>query len=178
MKWVWIIGGGLVALIAIVILVGTLLPRDHVASLTARIAATPDAVWQAVTNLEGQTAWRTGLQRVEVLPSVDGKPAWREHLKDMALTMVIDEAQPPRRLVTRIADTNLPFGGAWEYDIQPDGAGSRVTITERGSVYNPVFRFVSRFIMGHTATIDRYLRDLGGKFGETPRPTSVARGGE
>lgn len=177
MKWIWIIGGGLVAVVAIVILVGTLLPRDHVASLTTRIAATPDAAWQAVTNLEGQTSWRTGLQRVEVLPGVDGKPAWREHLADMALTMVIDEAQPPRRLVTRIADTNLPFGGSWEYDIQPDGAGSRVTITERGSVYNPVFRFVSRFVMGHTATIDRYLRDLGGKFGETPTPTAVARGG-
>ena len=57
----------------------------------------------------------------------------------------------------------------------PDGSGgSVVTITEHGSVYNPVFRFVSRFIMGHTATIDGYLRALGRKFGNEPTPTVVA----
>jgi hypothetical protein len=36
-------------------------------------------------------------------------------------------------------------------------AGSELRITEEGEVYNPIFRFVSRFIMGHTATIDSYL---------------------
>ncbi len=34
---------------------------------------------------------------------------------------------------------------------------SSVTITERGSVYNPIFRFMSRFIFGHTATVEAYL---------------------
>jgi hypothetical protein len=34
-------------------------------------------------------------------------------------------------------------------------------ITEDGEVYNPVFRFVSRFVMGHTATMDKYLADVG-----------------
>ena len=31
---------------------------------------------------------------------------------------------------------------------------------------NPVFRFVSRFVIGHTATIDRFLRDLGKRLGQ------------
>ena len=34
-------------------------------------------------------------------------------------------------------------------------------ITENGEVYNPLFRFMSRFVFGHTATIDKYLEDLG-----------------
>ena len=44
--------------------------------------------------------------------------------------------------------------------------GCAVTITESCEVYNPIFRFMSRFVFGHSATIKRYLRDLGKKFGE------------
>ena len=69
-----------------------------------------------------------------------------------------------RRLVTRIADTGLPFGGQWTYELVPDGEGTRLTITEDGEVYNPLFRFVSRFVMGHTATIERYLDDVEKRF--------------
>ena len=49
---------------------------------------------------------------------------------------------------------------------------------ERGSVYNPVFRFISRFFMGHTSAIDGFLRALGKKFGTEPTPTVVAIEGE
>ncbi|MGH9824216.1 MAG: LIC10604 family protein, partial [Blastocatellia bacterium] len=76
------------------------------------------------------------------------------------------ESTAPRLMVTRIADANLPFGGSWKYEIEKAGDGSIITITEDGEVYNPVFRFVSRFIMGHSATIEGYLKDLGNKFGE------------
>jgi hypothetical protein len=42
--------------------------------------------------------------------------------------------------------------------IAPSTTGSTLTVTERGEVYNPVFRFVSRFVMGHTATINSFLQ--------------------
>jgi len=94
------------------------------------------------------------------------------------MTMVVESAESPKRMVTRIVDQNLPFGGRWEYDIEPDGPdASRVTITERGWVSNPIFRFVSRFVMGHTATIDAYLRALGKHFGSEPTPTLIATTG-
>ena len=92
--------------------------------------------------------------------------------------MRIDRAEAPTHLVTRIADDKLPFGGTWDYAITPDGGGaSVVTITEHGAVYNPVFRFVSRFVFGHTATMDAYLRALGKKFGGevTPSMVTIAR---
>ncbi len=38
--------------------------------------------------------------------------------------------------------------------------------TEQGEIYNPVFRFVSRFILGYTRTIDTYLRNVSRKFDE------------
>jgi hypothetical protein len=70
------------------------------------------------------------------------------------------ESLPSRHLVVRIADRKLPFGGTWIYEITPTDQGCSLTITEHGEVYNPVFRFVSRFIIGHTATIDAYMKAL------------------
>lgn len=168
MKWLMLIGALLVAIIAVVVIVGALLPRDHVASVRARIAASPDAVWQTIVDVANQPSWRADVQRVELLPSIDGKTSWREHSRNGAIVMVIDRADAPTHLVTRIADDKLPFGGTWDYAIAPEGSGaSVVTITEHGSVYNPVFRFMSRFVFGHAATMDAYLRSLGKKFGDT-----------
>ena len=179
MKWILIIGGVIVALVLIVVVIGALLPRDHVAAMTARIAASPDTVWKTITDAAAFPSWRRDVTRIETLPPTVNGPSWREHSRNGTLTMVVDAAEPPRRLVARIADDNLPYGGRWEYSITPDGAsGSNVTITERGSVYNPLFRFVSRFVMGHTATIDAYLRALGKHFGTEPTPSIVHVGGE
>jgi hypothetical protein len=86
-----------------------------------------------------------------------GVPRFREEGKDGSILFEIVEKVPPRRFVTRIADKSLPFGGRWIYEITPMAMGSELRITEEGEVYNPLFRFVSRFVMGHTATIDAYL---------------------
>ena len=178
MKWALIITGVVVAFAVFIVVVGALLPRDHVATLSARISAPPTAVWAAITDPSGFTTWRSDVTRIEMVGSTPSGPSWREHSRHGAITMVIEVAEPPRRLVTRIADENLPFGGRWEFDIEPDGdSSSRVVISERGSVYNPVFRFVSRFVMGHTQGINRYLRALGKHFGSEPTPTIIAAAG-
>jgi len=74
-----------------------------------------------------------------------------------AITFEVIESIAEQKLVTRIADKNLPFGGTWTYEIAPDNRGTTLTITEHGEVYNPVFRFISRSVIGHTAQIDQYL---------------------
>jgi uncharacterized protein YndB with AHSA1/START domain len=177
MKWVWSIAGVVVAVIVLVVVIGAMLPRDHIASVSARIAATPAAVWTALTDPASFPQWRGDVTRVELLaPSAHG-PSWREHTRSGAITMQVDDAEPPTRLVTRIADDTLPFGGYWEYRVAPDGeAGSLVTVTEHGSVYNPVFRFMSRFVFGHTATMKTYLRALGRKYGNDATLVDVAGG--
>ena len=178
MKWIAIAVGVIVAIVVLIVMIGSLLPRDHVATVSARISATPSNVWAVISQPDGFTSWRSDLTRVEMLPSTPSGASWREHSRNGAMTMVIESAESPRRMVTRIVDKDLPFGGRWEYDILPDGAdASRVTVTERGWVSNPIFRFVSRFVMGHTATLDAYLRALGKHFGTEPTPTVVATTG-
>jgi uncharacterized protein YndB with AHSA1/START domain len=164
-----VVGLGLVIVVA-----GYLLPVKHVATVAAHVPATPAQVWDALTDVAAYPKWRGDVGSVEMLPADSGHVAWREHGKNDAISFAIEQAEPPRRLVTRITDKSLPFGGSWEYVVTPDGTGSRVQITEHGEVYNPVFRFVSRFIMGHTATASAYLKSLGARFGATVMPEVVS----
>ena len=55
----------------------------------------------------------------------------------------------------------------WTFEIAPvSGGGAELRITEDGEIYNVIFRFMARFVFGYTASIERYLRDLGAKFGQ------------
>ena len=74
------------------------------------------------------------------------------------------------RLVRRIADPGA-WGGQWEIDLAAAGDVCRVTISEDGWVANPVLRLISKYLIGHTRTIDIYLADLARSFGvQEPRP--------
>lgn len=155
---------GVLATIALVVfIVGTRLPVTHTASRARTISAAPDSVFALITGYAGYPAWRSGVTQVEVLP---GDPLrFREHGSDGAILFEVLESRAPERLVTRIADRSLPFGGRWTFELQPATAGTELRITEDGEVYNPVFRFVSRYVMGHTRTIDGYLGDVAARLG-------------
>ena len=56
MKWVLIVLGVIVGLILLIGLVGMLIPKAHVASRKARFNQTPETVWDAITDLQGQTS--------------------------------------------------------------------------------------------------------------------------
>jgi hypothetical protein len=163
----------LLAIVALVTAAGLALPRDHRTARTATIARPPDEVWRAMRDLEGATRWRGGLARVEMLEREP--PRWKEHSRHGVITFVLDEESPPAagragRMITRIADDTLPFGGRWIHVIAADADGTRVTVTEDGFVSNPLFRFLSRFVFGHATTLEQYLRDLGRHLGVTATP--------
>lgn len=170
MFWILVVIGGLIGLALIVTFIGSLLPEEHIATRTLTLRQTPQSVWQAITDYAGQKEWRADLKRVERWPDQNGHEVWQEEYeRGMKLPLATIETDAPRRLLRRIADEQLPFGGTWEYIITPTTEGGcQLTITERGKIGNPLFRFMSRFIFGYTATIESYLKALAGKFGETP----------
>jgi uncharacterized protein YndB with AHSA1/START domain len=163
------------AVVATVVGIGYGLPEAHTATVYADIGASRSDVWPLVAEPERAPEWRSSVDRVEGRPDTDGQPAWTEISSTGPMPMALVERVPEERLVTRILDEGMPFGGTWTIELAdtPNG-GTRVTITEDGRVYNPVFRFVSRFIMGHYGTAERYLRDLGSHFGEEIDPIRMA----
>jgi hypothetical protein len=114
--------------------------------------------------------WRTGLKSVELLPSPDGRIRFRENAGRHSLPYVLLADQPGQSFATRIDDDHLPFGGTWTYQIFREGGHTVVRLTEEGHIRNPLFRFVARFVLGYTGTMDTYLRDLGRNFGESVTP--------
>ena len=160
MKILLVSVGVLIAVVLLVVAVGYALPVKHTATRETVVPADTATVFTVIATPTEFPQWRRGVKSVEMLSPVDGKPSFREVGGDGTITYVYDEVVPGKRLVSRIADKSLPFGGSWTFELTPANAGTRVSITENGEVYNPVFRFVSRFIFGHDHTIARYLEDL------------------
>lgn len=163
--WIFIVLAGILILIA---LIGWLLPKAHTATREARFHQPPDAVWKAITDIDAMHSWRQGLKSIKHLPDQNGMPAWVETSDSGTIPFETVASQPPSKLVIRIADPKLPFGGTWTYDITPVAGGSSLRIREDGEVYNPVFRFLTRFVFGYYGTMDTYLKSLAKKFGEPP----------
>jgi len=159
----------LASLIVLIAVIGALLPRDHVATRIGRYHQAPDAIWKAITDVDAMPSWREGLTSVEHLPDRSGLPSHLEINSNGKIPFETIEMTPPQKLVTRIADPKLPFGGTWTFEIAPVGDGATLRITERGYVTNPVFRFMSKFVFGQTSTMETYLKSLAKKFGEEPR---------
>jgi uncharacterized protein YndB with AHSA1/START domain len=151
---------GLAIVVLIVAGIGYTLPVKHSATRERTYAAAPSAVFATITTPADFPKWRRGLKRVEQLPEENGKRMFREIGGDGEIAFRIEESVSDRRLVLRIADKSLPFGGSWTYELTPAADGTTLRITEDGEVYNPLFRFMSRFVFGHHRTIENYLADL------------------
>jgi uncharacterized protein YndB with AHSA1/START domain len=161
MKWLLTTGVALAGLMVLIVLIGACLPRKHQVSRTISLHRPAETVWSLIS---GPPTWRPGITNYQELPPHEGHRMWRETDKHgQTITFEAIESTPPHRLITQIADPKLPFGGTWIYEIVPKGDSCTLTLTENGEVYNPLFRFVSRFIMGHAATIDAYLAALNAK---------------
>ena len=134
MRWVlWTIVA-LVGVVGVIALIGYFLPVSHEASRSAEFKAPPERVFALLSDPASYKTWWDGAEvKSEVVESV-----------------------PPSKIVTRVVG-ETQFGGTWTIDIAPAPAGSRVTITERGEIYNVVFRTLSKFVFGYTSTMESCL---------------------
>jgi len=160
MKWVLVAVIVVALALALAAFIGSRLAQSHRASVARTFPVPPDVIWAAITEVEAFPSWRSGVKRIERLPDRNGFPVWVEEGRSGKMTLAIERMERPRILIGRIADPNLPFGGTWTYEIAADGAESRLTITENGEIYNPMFRFMARFIFGYERTIRSYMSSL------------------
>jgi hypothetical protein len=129
------IAASLMAVGGFVALVGVFLPVAHQASRSAEFNQPPEAVWAILHDPNSYRDW------------------WR----DADVKAAVVESVAPSRLVTKIVG-ETQFGGTWTFEIAPTPSGSRLTITERGEIYNVVFRTLAKYVFGYTATMDSFLK--------------------
>jgi len=132
MKWIALVVVALVVLVAVVALIGSRLPREHVASRTLRVSRPPQDVWNAYLEATGSSS----------------------------VPVDVVENDPPRRMVTRVKASEKAFGGTWTTAVAPVPGGATITIIEDGWIANPVFRFMAKYVFGHDATLDGVLKKI------------------
>ena len=136
MYWILFVMAAIAAVVIALVIGGLATPREHVVARTMVVPVTPDALWSAV---------RDSVQR-----------------GSMSFTVRTEDA--PRLMVADRLDDNMQPAGTWTWSMEADGSTTRITITQRGSVENPISRFISTYA-GHARPIDRYLRELAGQLG-------------
>jgi len=158
--------GGLILLAGIVALIGSRLPKTHVASRSILLHQSRQNVYAVIRDFGSAPKWRADVKQMEVEAQQGGPVYFREVGKNGTVNYELVEDVPAERMVTRIRDTDLGYAGQWTYLFTPENGGTRVTIREDGEVSNVLFRFMSRYVFGQTATIDSYLNSLAKHFGE------------
>jgi hypothetical protein len=166
------LGVVIVVVVAAVMVAGARAPLRHVARVSVVLRSGPDAVWSVVSDIGAWTSWNASVKSVRRLADRDGHAVWAVESGGHVLPSEVLEARPPGegggRLVTRIADDQLPFGGTWTWEIvsSTNDSSTRVSIVEDGVIKSVVFRGVARLFLGYTRTSSAYLTSLGARFGD------------
>jgi hypothetical protein len=174
MRPIIIVALGLIVAIGLAVLlislIGWRLPKQHSASRSILLHQASDRVYAVTRDFASMPKWRADVREVTVSTAPDGRIHFREDGKQGSINYELAEDVPAQRMVTRITDTDLGYSGKWTYVLAAEGANTRITITEDGEVSNVIFRFLSRYAFGHTASLDTYLTSLAKEFGETVTP--------
>ena len=134
MKWLLRIVAAIVVVVGAIAVTGYFLPVEHQASRAADFNKPPETVYALISDLNNYSLW------------------WPENETNVEVV----EADPPAKFVTRIVGETA-FAGTWTMELVPTSTGSRLTITERGEIYNPVFRTLARFVFGYASSLESCL---------------------
>ena len=156
-KWIFKFFIGVCGLIFLAYAIGYFLPEKHKASVTQELDLPAVKTWQLITDFEQLPKWRSNIASVKQISPT----TWVEinHQNEQIKYEQIEKTDQ-KRLVTQIASKGLPYSGNWIFTVKPTGDRSILTIEEQGQVYNPLFRFVAKFIIGHKSSINQYIEDL------------------
>lgn len=152
----------MLALTAVVVIgLGFLLPEERTAVKTTLIDAPLSRVYQVVTDVDRQAAWRSDLKSVHVERRGE-LWAWTED-QNSGTTFTVEETakEPQKRYEWKYATSN-GMRGKWLGEfVALSEDRTKLTLTQTVAIENPLRR-VAAFIMLNLDTLmDIYLGDLG-----------------
>lgn len=89
----------LVIAAGVMFLVGYRLPEDHETTREREYAHSPDRVFQVIASPAEYPRWRTGVQRVELLPDSGREKRFKEFAIDGDVVYAIESSVPNQRFV-------------------------------------------------------------------------------
>ena len=143
------------------------IPAHQTHTRMTTLKETPEAIFALLTDLPNFPKWNRNMEKIEMLPPVDGKEATRQTFKgSMTMTIITSESTPPKHLVRSMGDSGGPFEGSWTYEITPTSDGAQIVLTEQSTMNNAFFRLMAK-LFSPTKYMDEHLEDIAKHFGET-----------
>jgi hypothetical protein len=140
-------------------LVGSRLPAQHLARMGCQYPIGCEVLWEILTDYTSAPQWRSSVVAVH-RDTTTSREIWVENNGRRKVAYETIEQLPCKRLVRRIATPDLPFSGTWTFEIAPAQNGCLLQVTECGTVANPFFRFIARYLIGHERSLRQYLSEL------------------
>ncbi len=142
---------------------GRSLPADHEASASAHVRAAPDRVHALLADVRAIPKWRRTVRRVDIVAE-EPRLRFREHGAQGTLELEVAEKSPASLVLRTAPARRMVFEGSWTYTLVPEDDGTRVTLTERGSVRSPLARVFSKYVLGHRTHVERTIAALVQRF--------------
>ena len=152
-----------VAIIAIVLIIGLFLPKERTFTKTAVLNSDVTKVFNIVTDFKNQTTWRSDVKEIIVIDN----NTWREvPKKGTAITFKIKQKVENEIFEIEIIEPNN-FNGYWVGTFkQTKPNETAMEFKEVVTISNPFFRVLSYLFVDLDKTMELYLQNLKQKLGE------------
>lgn len=132
---------------------GAALPDTRTGQAERLLPAPPEAVRALILDVQRQPDWRAGIAAV----AVDAE-GWTETAKSgETIRFRLLETAPAIRLSFV---SSRGYHGQWTGTLTPQGAGTRLSVTEEATVPGPLNRLLARLFFDPDAFAERYLTEL------------------
>lgn len=172
--WRWlgiVLGAGLGFFLALMV-IGSFLPEQYEARAQMDLKASPEQVWEALSDYRKHPVTASMSRAVQPLPDEDGLPAWVEDIGSSKITVRTLESRPPTYLQRQFADAAVPMVAVSEVRIEPLEAGCRVTATTQATIRHgtwhvPIFRIMLSITGGLNQGLRDHLAEIARSLGES-----------
>jgi hypothetical protein len=152
-----------VAIIAIVLIIGFFLPKEKTFTKTAVLNSDVTKVFNLVTDFKNQTTWRNDVREIIVID----ENTWTEvPKKGTAITFKVKQKVENEIFEIEIIEPKN-FNGYWVGTFkQANKNQTAIEFKEVITISNPFFRTISYLFVDLDKTMDLYLQNLKQKLGE------------
>jgi hypothetical protein len=149
----------IVAIVAIFLTLGFLLPSERSAKRTVLIKASQETVFAKVTEVSNQ-AWRSQIGGIEVIDATPGREVWIEKPKNGPPIKFRTRVKThPSRFEIEIID-NPRFGGYWVGAFSATTNGETAVEFSEHVVDGLIAKLMSYAFFSVDKSVDRYIKDL------------------